>query len=102
MWSISLGAGYGSGYGKKYEDGLYQTPSADQRAPASRETYLNQEYEFLTKPRVTVEPAIQYSKLVNNNMAAYIKLGTRYTRTFDVSYLGRSYNNVSLSIGCFF
>ncbi len=102
MWSFSFGLAAASGSGGRYTDALYQTPSADQRAPASRETYLNQEYEFLTKPRVTVEPAIQYSKLVNNNMAAYIKLGTRYTRAFDVSYLGRSYNNASLSIGCFF
>lgn len=102
IWCISLGAGYGSGNGVKYEDGLYQTPSADQRAPSSRDTYLNQEYEFLTKPRVTIEPSIQYSKLINNSTAAYIKLGTQYTRAFDVSYLRNSYNHASISLGCFF
>lgn len=102
MWSFSFGVAAASGSGNKYTDALYQTPSENQRAPLSRDAYLNQEYEFLTKTRVAIEPAIQYSKLVNNNTAAYIKLGTQYTRAFDVSYLGKSYNNASISIGCFF
>lgn len=102
MVGFLFGIGYGAGNGLVKSDGIYQTPSEDQRPPTSRDAYLYQEYEFLTNPRVTFEPAIQYSRLVNNNTAAYIKLGTQYTKAFDVSYLRDSYNTASLSIGCFF
>ncbi len=102
IWSVSLGAGYGWGSGEKYSDGLYQTPATGQVAPSSRDTYLNQEYEFLTKPRLNLGPTIQYSKRINNNTAAYIKLNNQYTSAFDVSYLGNTANHASISLGCFF
>lgn len=102
MFSLSLGLGYGGGSGMMNYDGLYQPPSSSQRYPVSRDSYLQQEYEFLTQTRWSMMPEIQYSHNIKNKTYAYIKASGNITNAFNTEYLGRTYNTVGISIGYVF
>jgi len=98
MYSFALGLGYGSGSGIAKYDGFYVTPSGD-KVPKDIDLYLYQEYEYFTKPRVSADLALQYTKKLRQPVALYAKLNYSYTRAFDTQYLGNSFGVAGLSIG---
>lgn len=102
MLTFALHTGYGKGSGELNADRIYTSSGSNQNTPSSQSVYLNQEYEFLTSPRVHFEPLVQYSQLVKDNVAAYVKLWMRYVHAFEVNYLKPSAYNAGLSIGCYF
>lgn len=104
MYSLGLGLGYGSGSGLAKYDGLYASPSADQLdlAPMSMDTYLYQEFEYFTKPRVSANIDLQYTKKLKENISPYVKLNYSFTKAFDTQFLGSSFGVAGLSVGCNF
>lgn len=102
VFSFSLGLGYGAGSGKMNEDGLYQAPSESQNTPASRNSYLQQEFAFLTQSRLQIDPALQYTRSIKYGKAIYIKGAAYFTKASNSQFLGNSYQTGSVSVGCFF
>jgi len=101
-YGLSLGTLYGAGDGTAKEDGLYIPPSSSQIAPKSMDLYLNQEYEYFTKPRVRAEAGFQYSRIVDKRIAPYVRLDYTLTKAFDVSYVGNNHQTIMISVGCNF
>ncbi|HEY0299667.1 MAG TPA: hypothetical protein VGB84_10660 [Arachidicoccus sp.] len=102
MYSISLGFDYGSGSGTPKDDGTYTTPSSSQTAPATRDNYLYEEYEYFTKPRVKSGLGVKYSRIINAQFTGFLQLNFAYTKAFDVSYLGNNFRSVNFTVGCTF
>ncbi|MFT3822558.1 MAG: hypothetical protein QM731_01510 [Chitinophagaceae bacterium] len=102
MYSLLLNAAYGAGSGTAKNDGVYVPPSSSQSQPASKDNYLYQEYEFFTKPRIQLQPAIRYSYNVDKRVAPYVQLNYAYTKAFDVSFTGDTRSVISATIGCSF
>jgi hypothetical protein len=101
MYSFAVGIGYGSGSGIAKYDGLYATPSAD-ISPVSMDLFLYQEYEYFTKPRVSADVALKYTKALKQRVAPYVGLKYSYTNAFDTQFIGSSYSFLNASIGCNF
>lgn len=101
MFSLSLGLLYGGGGGTAKNDGTYIPPSSS-TPPATKDAYLYQEFEYLTKPRFQVDPGVRYSTIIDKNITAFLQLSYQYTKAFDVQYTGSHYNCISLTAGCSF
>ncbi len=101
MYTVSLGVGYGGGSGTLHSDGTYQ-PVSSARPPASRDSYLNQEYEFLTASRIRITPAVQYAQRVSTKTIAYLRGATSLTSALNTQYLGKYYNIFHITLGCLF
>lgn len=99
LLTVSYEAVYGSGGGQAKQDGLYATPSSSQNLPASKENYLNQEFEYLTASRVVNSIGVRYAHQLKPGQLAYICLNFTNTRAFQVSYVGKSMNAIQLALG---
>ncbi len=102
MYSVALGLGYGTGSGLAKYDGLYTAPSDSQTAPTSMDLYLYQEFEYFTKPRVSADLDLQYTKKLKENISPFVKLNYSFTKAFDTQFLGSSFGVAGLSVGCIF
>lgn len=102
QYSFSLSAAYGSGSGYPQNDGLYIPPASGQTPPASGYLYLYREYEYLTKPRMEMGPALQYAYKADSRVVPYLRLAYTYTKAFDVLYTGHYRHAISVSAGCNF
>lgn len=101
LYSLALGVGYGAGSGLAKDDGFYIPPSGG-TAPINMDMYLNQEFEYFTKPRAMAEASLQYTKKLKQHIAPYVKLNYSFTKAFDTQALGSSFGVGGLSIGCNF
>jgi len=102
VFCFSLDMSYGRGSGNAATDGYYVAPDADQAAPQTADTYLNQEFEYLTCPRYALAPGIQFTVTHLPKMKPYAKLSDRYTAASGVQYIGKHFNVLNFSIGCYF
>ncbi|MFT3980341.1 MAG: hypothetical protein QM687_07725 [Ferruginibacter sp.] len=102
MYGISLGIAYGSGSGAAKNDAVYAPPASSQQPPRSRDTYLYQEYEYLTSSRIHINPAVQLDIPVYTGINGYVKLGYAFTKAFNTTYLSSTYGSLNLAIGCNF
>jgi hypothetical protein len=102
-YDLSLGATYGAGSGAPKTDGEYAPPSSTQRPPKSLDTYLLQEYEFLTAARFIGSAELSFSRQLMAQLTAYIIARGEITRGAKTEYISDStFNVLSLSIGCKF
>ncbi|MBB4035351.1 hypothetical protein GGR21_001240 [Dysgonomonas hofstadii] len=103
IYSISLGAGYGSGSGTPNNDGLYATPSSSQKEPESSDMHLNREYEYLTASRFGINAGFKFDTPVSQSVNGYVGLDCSFTKAMDIKYLqGSSYTSATIKIGCSF
>lgn len=103
IYSISLGAGYGSGSGTPMNDGLYATPSSSQEEPTSLDLYLYREYEYLTASRFSVNAGFKFDTPVSQGVRAYAGFDCTFTKAMDIEYLqGSSFTSATIKIGCSF
>jgi hypothetical protein len=100
--NIGFGLGYGKGGGDVSSDGVITTPSTDHVAPTSISLFLNQEFEYFTASRFNTNVTFEYIKPLPNNISAYAKLNYGLTYAPNVNYLGKTFNQVALSFGCYF
>lgn len=96
---IGMTSGYGSGKGAAKHDGTYTDPSENDDGPNSVDTYLFQEYEYLTAERVDASITFRYM-IRTKNAAPYVDLGYAATRALNVSYMGDYRGTTTLTIGC--
>lgn len=99
---IEIGLKYTSGNGTLKYDGFYIPPSLSQKAPTSRDRYLNQEFEYFTKPQVTILPSIGWHKKMDNNGVGFIKFSAALTKAMQVVYLKPGRSIFEITIGCSF
>jgi hypothetical protein len=89
----------GSGNGTAQRDGLYATPSDSQNLPGSKESYLNQEFEYLTASRIENTLKLRFSHRVKTGQQMYLQLNYSHTNAFKVIYLQKNVNAVSATLG---
>jgi len=103
QFDVSLQVAYGTGGGNAKTDGLYATPSADTRQPASSDYNLYREYEYLTADRVAGNIGCGYSRIINSSLRAYVRLEYALTKAFQITYLdGSQFGSAKITIGCNF
>ena len=103
QFEVSLQLLYGTGGGDVNNDGLYVTPSADTRQPASSDYNLYREYEYLTANRVAGNIGCGYSRIFNPKLRGYVRLEYALTKAFQITYLdGSQFGSAKISIGCNF
>ncbi|MDR1456011.1 MAG: hypothetical protein LBJ01_10200 [Tannerella sp.] len=104
MYGISLDARYASGGGTIGNDGLYAAPGENQIKPASMESGLQNEYEYLTTGQVKGNIGLKYSKLFDKpGIRGYAALDYSLTKAFGVKHLeGNSFNSATVTVGCVF
>lgn len=103
IFSIRANAGFGAGNGTAKEDGSYTPGSDDGSNPASLDTYLYREFEFLTASRLQAGAGFGYSRPINKNLAIYAEINYRFTKAFDLEHLkGDTFGQFSAKIGCLF
>ncbi|WP_316810137.1 DUF6850 family outer membrane beta-barrel protein [Pedobacter heparinus] len=101
-FTIGLGMGYGAGSGEMAIDGTATKPAADHMAPATMTQFLNQEYQFLTAARIKGNVMVKYTRAVQNNLSAYLKLNYAHTYAGDVTFMGNHFYSTNVSVGCNF
>lgn len=103
-YNLSLGGRYGFGGGDRSIDGTYATPSADQTAPGTTDTFLLHEFEYLTAGQVRGEFAFQYGRRVGSRgWRLFGTLHYGFTRALETEYLtGDSRHDIRLALGCAF
>lgn len=90
---------FGAGGGTAKNDGQYASSSTSQSAPASRDRYLYQEYEYLTKPRLKGMLGFKYASLITGTTNVFLQFSYSYTRAFNVHYEGNHLNEWLLTMG---
>jgi hypothetical protein len=102
-YDISLDVLYGSGNGTVFKDGIYVTPSENQKSPETTVFNLYCEYEYLTAPRITGTIGLAYSRLLNPLVQGYVRAHYEMTRARQIEYLeGNLLGAARLAIGCVF
>lgn len=102
MFTVRLGAGYGTGSGTVCDDGVLAQPSPSSKQPVSADQYLYKEFEYLTAPRVNVSAGVRYTHFFKS-LSPYADLGVRYTKALAVEHLsGDSFAVIGATIGCNF
>lgn len=101
-FNIGMGIGYGNGSGEMANDGTVATPSPDYIPPATMNQFLNEEYEFFTAGRIKGNLLFQYTRALQNNMSAFVKLNYTHTYAAKVINLDKHFNATNISIGCNF
>ena len=87
MYSLYLGGTYVLGNGNALKDGTYATPSESQSAPKSMDTFLHQEFEYLTCKRLKGEIGFKYAHAIGaKGMKGYTSIRYAMTKAFDVEY----------------
>ena len=103
QYGMALGLLYGAGGGNMNTDGLYATPSEDSRQPYSSEYHLQNEYEYLTAGRVTINMGVSYARMIRPKVRGYVRLVYEFTNALQVEHLaGSQFHGVQLSVGCGF
>ncbi len=98
QYSCFLGIGYLSGGGNEKQDGKYDS-SQSQTSPASLDRYLYREYEYWTTDRVRGDVGFCYSRLLRDRMKGYARLDYALTEAFSTDYIGKTFNELTLTIG---
>ncbi|MDR0419567.1 MAG: hypothetical protein LBH34_05090 [Prevotellaceae bacterium] len=102
-YGISVGYAYGTGSGMPKKDGLYTTPSSEQKEPQSMEQYLYQEYEYLTANRMKGRIGFELSRLLTQSLRGYAKFGYEQAVAFNTDYMkNNTHRTFDIAIGCAF
>lgn len=101
-FNIGLGMAYGLGSGEMAKDRIVATPSPDYALLVTMTQFLNEEYEFFTANRIRGNFTFQYTRPLENNMSAFVKLNYAHTYAPKVTYLDKHFNATHISIGCNF
>ncbi len=100
MYSFWLGGTYGSGGGTEKEDGSYSAGSSSSADTLDR--YLYREYEYFTASRITGKAGFRYSRMMPKNLRIYGDIQYSYTKAFSIEYIGDTFGQLAVGIGCLF
>lgn len=78
IWSITAKGGYQKGSGDIYTDGTFVTATGKQARPATMETFLWRDYQYLTAPQYHIGLQVKYTFLFPGT-----KLHTHIRAAFD-------------------
>lgn len=101
-FNIGVGLAYGRGGGEIANSRMMETPAPDYVPLVTMTQFLNEEYEFLTSSRIKGSFSFQYTRPLENNMSAFVKLNYAHTYAPEVTYLDKHFNATHISIGCNF
>jgi hypothetical protein len=103
MYSLSLGVDYHFGNGDKCSDKTYVAPSESQTSPKTSDSYLNEEYEYLTASQLRAAVGFKYTRVLNSSVNLYFAANYSFGKAFDTEYLGNgARHEFNFSVGCAF
>lgn len=85
------------GYGRPYTDG--QIAPSNGLLPSSNNTLLMQEYEFMCKPHVSINAAMQYKFPIIANSLISISASYTYNHAKNTFFVGPYHHNIKIKIG---
>lgn len=102
IFTFNLNGTYGTGSGTQKEDGQYGSDS--QSSAKSLDRYLFREYEYLTVSRATAMAGFRYTRQLpkNNNLCIFGDIQYSFSKAFSTIYIGDTFSNLAISIGCIF
>lgn len=98
-YSINLGLCYLWGNGDPQNDGSYDSSAQNQQKLVSLDRYIYREFEFLTAKRVSGNIGFRYSRNISGVGRIYSQLDYAVTKAFSIRYIGKTANDVSVSLG---
>ncbi|MDR1883384.1 MAG: hypothetical protein LBR26_11485 [Prevotella sp.] len=98
QYSLALELCYISGGGNEKMDGTHDS-SQGQVNSASLDRYIYREFEYLTTERIRGNIGFRYSRLFRDRMKGYAQLNYALTKAFSTEYIGKTFNELSLSVG---
>lgn len=99
QYSFNVGLSYISGGGTAKKDGTYDSSSQGQTKAVSLDRYIYREFEYLTTERIRGNAGFRYSRLFSGKMKGYAQLNYALTNAFSTEYIGKTFNELSLSVG---
>lgn len=98
QYSLTLGFGYISGGGNEKKDGNYDS-STQGSTSVSLDRYIYRELEYLTTDRVRGNVTFRYSRLFPGKIKGYAQFNYALTNAFSTKYIGKTFNELALSVG---
>lgn len=105
VWSLALEGAFQNGEGEPYEDLYFQKPSDKQGELPSMDTWLYQEYRYLTAPQYRVGGSVKYAFLFPGTRLkthASLRLAHHKANETNDYSAGRDNTSCRLAIGCTF
>ncbi len=99
QYNLTFGLNYISGSGNEKKEGTYDPSAQGESKAASLDRYIYREFEYLTTERIRGNVGFRYSKLFSGKMKGYAQLNYALTNAFSTEYIGKTFNELSLSIG---
>lgn len=99
QYSFTFGLGYISGNGNEKKDGTYDPSAQGQSKAISLDRYIYREFEYLTAERIRGNAGFRYSRLFSGKMKGYTQINYALTNAFSTEYIGKTFNELSLSVG---
>lgn len=99
QYSFNVGLSYISGGGNAKKDGTYDSSSQGQAKTVSLDCYIYREFEYLTAERIHGNIGFRYSRLFSGRMKGYAQLDYALTNASSTEYIGKTFNELSLSVG---
>lgn len=99
QYSFTLGFSYHSGGGNEKKDGTYDPSAQGQSKTVSLDRYIYREFEYLTTEHIQGNIGFRYSRLLPNKMKGYAQFNYALTNAFSPQYIGKTFNELFLSVG---
>ncbi len=105
VWTLMLQGGFAKGSGEPYEDGTFATPSSKQTAPATMETFLYREYQYLTAEQLMVGGKIKYAMMLpGTRLKTHASISISHRKASETNEYcdGKRHTELAVAIGCTF
>lgn len=99
QYNLTFGFNYISGSGTEKKDGTYDPSAQGESKAVSLDRYIYREFEYLTTERIRGNAGFRYSRLFSGKMKGYAQLNYALTNAFSTEYIGKTFNELSLSVG---
>ena len=99
IYTFSLIGGYSTGWGNINNDGTYTSISENQKAPASLDNLLVQEYDYNIASQVKSCVSLSYERGITRKLSLYSNVDFTYLITLNTSLEGKKHIVCGLSAG---
>ncbi|MDO5571156.1 MAG: hypothetical protein Q4F97_06785 [Bacteroidales bacterium] len=101
IFSLKADLGFKDGFGEKYNDKLFSTPSSSSGKPISVDSFLLEEYYYLTSPTLSPIFKIRWGVPIKN-LNCFLSASYQYNKTIKNNFFNAQSHFVSISTGVTF
>ena len=99
VYSISVTAGFSTGWGDMKTDGTYTYVENDKNLPFERNDLLVKEYDYITSSQIISGLSLMYERGLKADISAYTSMDITYRRALNTSMKGFSHSVMGLAVG---